>query len=548
MVLQAGTKHSGGRRVNKVVHRPTKLQIATAAVGLTFVGLGSAAAYLADLDLAPSITALAAVALLFVSLQHLRQQEHAAGISLPALRLLSLGFCLGVTAVSVGATGGVDSPFTGVLFLPVLLAALCFDFTGSVLMGLIISAIFLLLGGLHEGAWTVPDNHVLIEIIVFTLVAVAAGSFAQNMRRTAEEAAAHAEEFAARARAQEEHAAEQEARAEETEAFLDTSVMMESMYDLDNTLNIALMRLKDLVPYDVCAVFLREGESPYLQVARLTGVPDDESPIRTLPLDEVEAKWGVDVSPRYWPQIAQDAADLGTLAALDPSARSVIVAPLRTLENFYGLIYVSARADDVFTERHRKVVHQFAQYVVFPIQRVRLRAMATTDAMTGLDNYRSFRLRLADEVRRAYRYGHTLSLILLDIDHFKKVNDTHGHPAGDSLLKQVGTILRRSLRGIDVAARYGGEEMAIICPETGAEDACTLAERIRATVEANRFLLSEGTEVRITVSLGVATLPTHAAGDAALIEQADKALYAAKTGGRNTVRAAMDMTIEAAVG
>jgi diguanylate cyclase (GGDEF)-like protein len=517
-----------------------KSRAITAITAVVLVVLGSVAAYLAGLHLLSSAAALIVAVLLFVWVQPTHEQERAIGVSLPTLRISSLLLCLGGAVTCLGATDGADSPFTGVLFLPILLAALFYSFAGSVLMGTLVSAIFLLFGILEAGAWTVPANDVLIRMIVYTLVAVAAGSFAENMRRTADEAAA-------RAREQEARASAEEARAEEKESFLDTSVMMESVYDLENTLNIAMIRLADLVPYDVCAVFLREGDSPYLQIARLTGLPGDSASVRTLPLEEVEAKWGVDINARHWSPVAEDADDLGTLAALDPSARGVIVAPLRTYESFYGLIYLSTHQQGGFTERHRKVVRDFAQYVVFPIQRVRLRAMATTDAMTGLDNYRSFRLRLADEVRRAYRYGHPLSLILLDIDYFKKVNDTYGHPAGDALLKQMGAILRKSLRGIDVAARYGGEEMAIICPETAPEDACTLAERIRATVEANCFVLSEESEVWITISLGVATLPVHAAGDAALIEQADKALYAAKTGGRNGVRVAQDVTIEAAV-
>lgn len=516
---------------------PRSLNAITAGA---FVVLGSVAAYLAHGHAVPVTLTLAAATLLFVWIQRAHEREHRAGRTRPILRVIPLLFCLGAMLIGIGATGGAESPFTGILFLPILLATLSFGFNGGVLMGILVSSAFLILGMRQGSAWALPPDVILIRMIVFLLVAVAVGAFASNLRRMADEAAA-------RAHVEQERAAAHAARAAETEAFLDTSVMMESMYDLDNTLNIALIRLSDLVPYDVCAVFLREIDAPHLHIARHTSLDAGNIAVRSLALEEAEALWGDDTEARLWPNLAQNSAGLGTLAALDPDAGGVIVAPLRTLDDFYGLIYVSAHQEGVLTERHRSIVHQFAQHVVFPIQRMRLQAMATTDAMTGLDNYRSFRMRLAEEVRRAYRYGHAVSLILLDIDHFKRINDTYLHVAGDAILRQMATVLRKSLRGIDVAARYGGEEMAIICPETASDDARTLAERIRATVEATNFELPEGGAVQLTVSLGVATLPLQAAGDAALVEQADKALYAAKTGGRNAVRTAADVMVEAAV-
>jgi diguanylate cyclase (GGDEF)-like protein len=482
----------------------------TALTALIFVSLSTIAAYLAGVKLTPFVLYLLASGLLFLWTEHAQRQERRTGAPLPALRALSLAFCAAITIATIAATGASQSPFVGVLFLPILLAAVSFGLSGSVVTGLFVSTAFLLLDLTHGRESLSESPALLVQVVTFLLVATAAGAFAKGMQQTVTE----------------------------TEAFLDTSVMMDSVYDLENTLAIALIRLADLVPCRVCAVFLRDPEGNSLQLALLTGMHADHVRVHALSLEETEADWRGAFGARRWPDVRQDRAGLGNLGGLDAEARDVIVAPLRTLDDFFGLIYVNAHDTGTFTERHRDLVDQFARHVVYPIQRVRLQALATTDVMTGLSNHRSFRRRLADEVRRAQRYEHVVSLILIDIDHFKRCNDTYGHPAGDALLAQLGAILRRSLRGIDIPARYGGEELVVICPETDAEDARALAERIRTIVEGNRFVLPEGGETRLTVSLGVATLPLHADGEAALVEAADQALYAAKAAGRNTVRAA----------
>ena len=440
------------------------------------------------------------------------------------LRITFVLLCLVGVLAAVSATGGALSPWFGLLYLPVLLAAFFWNWAGSLVVAALASGTLLLTS--PPGAGNLPLLATVVHILVLDLVALAAGLFTRSVRHAAEAASAHARE--------------QQVRAEEKEAFLDTSVMMESMYGVENTLAVALIRVSELVPADVCAIFLRENENAPLQLALLTGIPGEQVRLRALPLDETEAYARTAYDARLWKNLQRSPAppDMGTLSDLDPEATGVIVAPLRTLDTFFGLLYVSTRKGHAFTERHQQLVGQFAEHVVYPIQRARLQALATTDAMTGLDNYRSFRLRLADEVQRAYRYAHAVSLLMVDIDHFKKANDTYGHPGGDALLNQVGELLRRGLRSMDIPARYGGEEMAIICPETGVEEARVIAERLRATIEGHVFLLPEGDTAKLTISVGVASLPGQAVGDAALIEQADKALYAAKTGGRNRVRVA----------
>jgi diguanylate cyclase (GGDEF)-like protein len=164
-----------------------------------------------------------------------------------------------------------------------------------------------------------------------------------------------------------------------------------------------------------------------------------------------------------------------------------------------------------------------------------LEQMAFYDQLTGLHNYRFFSMRIEEELRRAKRYRHQLSLLMLDIDHFKKFNDTHGHPGGNIALRHLSALLKEAARETDIVARYGGEEFAIILPETTKRLAVEMAARLRLNIEASPVAMEDGSHHRITVSIGVATFPRDAWGLEALIEGADAALYQSKKAGRNRV-------------
>ena len=167
--------------------------------------------------------------------------------------------------------------------------------------------------------------------------------------------------------------------------------------------------------------------------------------------------------------------------------------------------------------------------------RAALTELATHDGITGLYNHRTFYLLLADELARAARFNRPVSLLLLDIDRFKRVNDTDGHLAGDAILKGLSGLLHRHGRAIDRVCRYGGDEIAVILPECDLEAAANVAERLRAAVEAQPFDIEAGAPVSITVSIGVASWPALANSAQALVAAADAALYAAKRSGRNRV-------------
>jgi diguanylate cyclase (GGDEF)-like protein len=162
-----------------------------------------------------------------------------------------------------------------------------------------------------------------------------------------------------------------------------------------------------------------------------------------------------------------------------------------------------------------------------------------TDHLIGISNRRHLDKKIAEEMARAHRYSLTLSLLLLDIDHFKALNDTHGHHVGDIVLKRLGQLLVKKVRDTDFVARYGGEEIAILCPQTVARMAFDLAERLRREIETSIMSAAEESENRqvitITVSIGVAGYDGQFNDSLILVKRADEALYKAKNDGRNRV-------------
>jgi len=167
----------------------------------------------------------------------------------------------------------------------------------------------------------------------------------------------------------------------------------------------------------------------------------------------------------------------------------------------------------------------------------RLEALATTDPLTRVLNRRALLDRLTAEVDRARRFNSSLTLLLLDVDHFKQINDTAGHLAGDSVLRQLGSLLEDAVRKVDVVARYGGEEFVVILPETASDGGVIFAERLRERIEGQSFEVGIDRPVHLTVSIGVATFPSpRVATTEDFFARADEALYRAKAGGRNQVR------------
>ncbi len=219
---------------------------------------------------------------------------------------------------------------------------------------------------------------------------------------------------------------------------------------------------------------------------------------------------------------------------------SLLILPLIIKqEEPIGTLIVAGRAPGLFSTERQNILEVIGAQIATKIDLGRAHEkvyqLATTDGLTGLANHRTFQNALTNMAERADRMGKGIALLLCDIDHFKKVNDTYGHPFGDEALREVAKVLRDSVRTIDLAARYGGEEFTVILENTDQQGALLLAERIRAKIEALRLMCGT-TPVSLTMSLGIALYPFHSTDTASIIAKADQALYAAKEGGRNQVQ------------
>lgn len=444
------------------------------------------------------------------------------------------GVFAALVVLFVSLTGGLRSPMPCTLYLPVLLASLCYGMrlglTTSALM-VAVAAVLALNGAAPHAA---PSLRACAIGLSFPVVAVFGGALRVQM------------EDRLRALDSEKNA---------LTAQLDLSRMMESAQDPDMALNLLLLNIYEHSKCQVCAVYLMGADQKTLELRSASG-PRDRTPLLpALAVEDARAEGWAVTDAAYFSQdlrafyAPDDRPGPSRLFDIDPGAGSFACLPLASLEGLLGMLYVGYAQPEGLTPQGVQSLEQLAVQAASPLQRVLLqhdfRSLAYSDPMTGLDNFRQFEETLADELTRAERYARPLSVILLDIDHFKSFNDSLGHQAGDALLGQLGVVLRNSLRNVDRPARYGGEEFVIICPETGAEEARLIAERIRRNIADTPFVLPTNAEgptrrgaetAHVTVSLGCVTFPGDARTARDLVKKADIALYAAKEAGRNAVR------------
>lgn len=315
--------------------------------------------------------------------------------------------------------------------------------------------------------------------------------------------------------------------------------------DLQSLFSRMLSGLRDSYGLDAVTVVLCDPDHDvrHLLIA-------DGTDTRNLPgLIFVEALTGL--APQY---VALRKPWLGPFSAADhqlifprhTGLASIAMIPLRHKGKLLGSINFGSRDPSRFTTAHASdflahlgVIASFALENV--VNRARLLRSGFTDVLTGWNNRRYLQVRLSEELARARRHQTTLTCLMLDIDHFKAVNDTYGHVAGDEVLRELAQRIESQVRASDIAARYGGEEFVILLPNTDADSGALLAERIRAEIASTPFELSDHESIPITVSIGIACVSPERDDEdlktlgESLIARSDVALYRAKSAGRNRI-------------
>jgi diguanylate cyclase (GGDEF)-like protein len=243
------------------------------------------------------------------------------------------------------------------------------------------------------------------------------------------------------------------------------------------------------------------------------------------------------------------AADPRFAARFDEASRfhtsSILCVPLAFKGRTLGVIeLINGKGDGPFKEEDLKILCTVGEFAAIAIENARnfhkVQELTVLDDHTGLFNSRHMKRQLEAEVARATRFGHPVSLIFFDLDHFKRVNDTRGHPAGSQVLHEVGRLLLRTLRSTDVPVRYGGDEFVIVMPETSKDQAVAAAKRITAEIAREAFLRDKRNgPIAITASMGVAAFPDDARDPEGLLRKADEAMYRVKAAGRGGVLPAL---------
>lgn len=342
------------------------------------------------------------------------------------------------------------------------------------------------------------------------------------------------------------------------------SVDLNSSLEIPDILDKVTSRIKTVVPYDHCAFVLYDENEKKISLQALQGYkfngPDrffdfdenlDKNQQKTIDRENESAilyhlftQWRDRKTTSYYvPDFGGRGRDVGLFPLkfkeLQQPLRSLYCQLLASKGKFIGAFFLASRKAHAFTEYHRNfldtLLNQVSMVMDNAILHQQISNLARTDGLTGLLNHRTFMEKLADEYRRIDRDPHPFSILLIDLDKFKTVNDTFGHPVGDLALKSVAKILAETGRGSDFVARYGGEEFVIGMVDTGIKGAKQMAERVRKLMEKTVAARIGGKDLTITLSVGVSSFPEDTNNTSELVTLADNALYQAKRSGRNRV-------------
>jgi diguanylate cyclase (GGDEF)-like protein len=329
---------------------------------------------------------------------------------------------------------------------------------------------------------------------------------------------------------------------DELQALNEIGRALTSTLDLPEVLRLVMGRAQDLLKASRFSLLLLDDQASELRFEVATGPGSERLSALRLRMGEGIAGW---VAREGQSVLVQDVArDPRFSSRYDElsgqRSHSLIAVPLVSKGRTLGVLeVVSGVGERELTPEDLLTVQTLADHAAIAIENAqafeRIRELTIVDEHTGLFNSRHLLRVLEAEVVRSERYGRPFSLVFIDLDHFKQVNDRHGHQAGSAALREVGGVLRAGLRETDIPTRYGGDEYVILLPEADRAQAMGVAERLRAAIAEHTFLEDRGLSVRITASLGVATWPLDGRRAEELLGRADAAMYWVKGASRDGV-------------
>ncbi|HEY3347537.1 MAG TPA: sensor domain-containing diguanylate cyclase [Nitrospirota bacterium] len=323
---------------------------------------------------------------------------------------------------------------------------------------------------------------------------------------------------------------------------LEIGKALASSIELPKVLGKIMDRMNVLVNAESWAVFLMDQLDNELALEAAKGLTQKKIKAFRMKLDEGIAGWcASDVEPKLVNKVSTEKRFFKKIEKIvGVKAKSVMAIPIVGSDNLLGVIELVNKADGRgFNQSDLDLATRLVDQTAIAIERAqmyqKMADLVITDDLTKLFNMRYLERTLEIEIERALRYNLSCSLIFMDVDYFKKVNDRHGHLVGSRLLVEVSQLLLKGLRRIDIIARYGGDEFIIVLPQTDVEAARMIADRLRISIEKHTFLKSEGLSLKLTASFGIACFPEHAGSKEELIKLADEAMYRVKYHTRNDV-------------